>query len=112
MADEIRRGIDDSMLGRLDERTVNLAAAIHGLQTSQEAAHKSITLSMERVQIANKVDADRVVSIIEKHLDDDNTRFSLQNGRISLLETARSYTLGIIAAVTFGLGVAMWFFKP
>jgi hypothetical protein len=112
MADDIKRtNSEDAMLGRLDERTMNLATSLRDLQISHENAHKAITLSMERVQIANKVETDKVVAVIEKHLIDDDVRFDKHHERISALETWPPYFLGIIATLGVVLGGIMWWLK-
>lgn len=112
MDEQVRRTTsDDAMLGRLDERTVNLALALKDLQAAHGAATRELKDSMHEVQESNKADTEKVIKTIQAHMIDDTTRFDRHDVRLKNLENWRWYILGWTAAIAFAISVLMWAFK-
>lgn len=107
MAEARRTTNDEAMLGRLDERTVNLALAFKELQVSHVAATKDLKDYISGGQAANRADTEKMLHAIQLHMTEDTTRFERHDERLKVLENWRWYILGAIATS----GFVIWLFK-
>ena len=73
---------DGSLLGRLDERTLNLSIGLKDLQREHADGKKEI------------------LAAILVHANEDDTRFKEHDTRIKVLEQWKWYILGLTAAVS------------
>lgn len=80
---------DNELLARLDERTLQFARTLD-------------FIAAENRELANKM-----ITALDKHADDDNARFDKHDTRIKLLENWRWYILGALAI--FGGAIVIYF---
>jgi hypothetical protein len=85
-----------ALLGRLDERTSNLAEN-----------QKSMADALKELQRTQLSGTDRVLDALAQHAAEEDAKFDKHDGRIKALENWRWYILGALATI----GILITLFK-
>jgi len=103
--DEVRQALkDDVMLGRLDERTASLKAAVENLLAMHQAGTKEVTAALAAVQAAKEADTKEVLLAIKEHMMEDTKRFGEHDLRIKDIEIWKSNFMGKVAGIILVAG--------